>query len=228
MKRKTHGAEKTRHKLRPKEAERAASSRPVEPDPALLKQYREESRNAGSHVAVTRPARRNTPEGWEAWQDAVCRKYEVYKRHVPLFAQHFSAEPLSPEASRYDWDFWRDMELLRGGDETRLEAAVAFLEADPWFHGSGYAKEDIIPGVCRLALPSNVASRLQAVVLNIVEHRHGREFRAFCRLARKVDSLELREELGRCSASDDPTVSRRARWMLEALQSRGKNNDKAA
>jgi len=188
-------------------------------------------------IAETRPSRFDTPQKWEAWAEAVHHKYAIYKVHVTLFAQYFSREVISEEVARYDWDFWRDMELLRGGDQTKLETAVAFLEADPFFYGSGYAKEDIIPAINRLDLPPKLVGRLQAVVLNMIDRRDGREFRAYCRLARKVDSPELREQLehrltrawpsARSLTDDLPAlmlvaqqeraIRRRARWVLEAL-----------
>ncbi len=168
-------------------------------------------------VAAVRPARFASPQNWQAWQTAVSEKYALYKEGVTLFAQHFSRTVIPAEVSRYDWDFWRDMELLKGGDQSHMEQAITFLEADPWFHGSGYAKEDIVPALNRLPLPSGFATRLVSVVLNMVDRRNGREFRAYKQLACKVDNPELREQLARRVDEGDFDVRRRARWVLEAL-----------
>ena len=62
---------------------------------------------------------------------------------------------------------------------------------------------------------------LIAAVLAAVDLRDRREFRAYCRLARKVDSPELREELWIGLQSDDPAVSRRARCVLDGCEKPG-------
>lgn len=214
--RKAPGTETSKPKHEPKPKGPPLFQRP-EPTAAEIKAASQELGAAYQRIAEARPSRFDTPQKWERWVEAVQQKYALYEAHVTLFAQHFSREVVPEEVARYDWDFWRDMELLRGGDRTHLEGAVAFLEADPCFHGSGYAKEDIIPAINRLDLPPRLVGRLQTVVLNMVDRRHGREFRAYCRLAHKVDAPELREQLTRRLAHDDPNVRRRARWVLEAL-----------
>jgi hypothetical protein len=61
--------------------------------------------------------------------------------------------------------------------------------------------------------------RLRDVVIDAVERRGGREFRAYCRLARRLDGPELRERLARQVSSGDEAIRRRAGWMLEVLGS---------
>lgn len=168
-------------------------------------------------VAAARPMRFNSPQNWREWQSAVGEKYALYKEGVTLHAQHFSRTVVPADVARYDWDFWRDMALLKGSDQVHLEQAITFLEADPWFFGLGYAKEDIIPAINRLVVTSSFATRLQAVVLNMVDRRNGREFRAYKQLACKVDAPELREQLEQRLTHADPAIRRRARWVLDAL-----------
>lgn len=107
--------------------------------------------------------------------------------------------------------------MIRGGDVEQLETIIRFLENDPWSHGSGYLKEKVITAIKPWMLSVDGAKRLQAVCLSIVDKRDGREFRAFCNLARKVNSSALREELTRRLTNFDPNIRRRARWMLDAL-----------
>lgn len=116
----------------------------------------------------------------------------------------------------YPAGFWEDVERLRRGELSGLAAGVAFLEADPWFDGSGYTKANLIRYITRIDLPHDIAERLRRVVLAAVDHRDRREFRLYCRLARKVDSVELRELLGPRLQHSDPAIRRRARWVLEA------------
>lgn len=141
-------------------------------------------------------------------------------------------------SAAYPPTFDQDLVRLGEGDPSGLESIVAFLEADPIFDGTGYLKEDLSRLLRDVELPAEYAQRLQAVVLSIVDRRDGREFRAFCRLARKVDSPELREQLrhrltralpnGEDLTPDEPSllqaitrdkgIRRRARWVLEALE----------
>jgi hypothetical protein len=99
-----------------------------------------------------------------------------------------------------------------------IESLIAFLENDPWTFGSGYIKADIIRLLRKLDLTPKQSEQLRKVLLTIVDKRDRREFRHYCRLACKLDSMALRRELTRRLQSMDKGVSRRARWMLDYLQ----------
>ena len=138
----------------------------------------------------------------------------------------------------YPPGFWDDYQRIKGGGPKGLESAIGFLEADPYFFRSGYVKEKLIRHIQRPMLKPQHVARLHAVVLAIVDKRDGREFRAYCRLARKVDAPALREQLrhrltralpsGEDLTPDEPSllqaitrdkgIRRRARWVLEALE----------
>jgi hypothetical protein len=117
----------------------------------------------------------------------------------------------------YPPSFWDAYDALKRGDPSGAEEALAFLEADPWFFRSGYIKEKLLLRLTRLDLTSKQTARLRDVVLNAVDSRDRREFRRFCRLARRVDSPDLRAALERRLSSPDPGVQRRARWVLDGL-----------
>ncbi len=117
----------------------------------------------------------------------------------------------------YPAGFWESYKRLCAGDAAGLEAAVAFLEADPWFPNSGYVKVKLIRHIKPPTLTSSYITRLQSVILEMVERRNGQEFRAYCKLARKVDGPELRAGLTRRLDSNDTDIRRRAGWVLEAL-----------
>lgn len=119
----------------------------------------------------------------------------------------------------YPSDFGEDIERLKAGDARGLEGVIRFLEADPMFFGSGYAKADLIRFVNRMALTEHQAKRLRAVALAIVDRRASQEFRRYCRLAAKVNHPGLREDLRSRAAGGDPAVARRARWMLAYVES---------
>ena len=218
-----HFRRKTPERKKPgRRAARAEEAPPVPTlDPVQLDQFRRELKQAWQAVTATYPLRLDTPQAWEEWKAAVHQQWEL--RHGKYAELYFRPQPLSEEAARYTWDFWRDVELLRGGDHTKLEAVVSFLEADPWFHGSGYAKVKMVRYIKLPMLTPDFTERLQNVVLAMVERRNGQEFRAFCRLACKVDAPALREQLTRRLTDGDPDTRRRARWVLEAL---GQNQPK--
>ena len=116
--------------------------------------------------------------------------------------------------------FEENVVRLRAGDAAGMEGAVSFLEADPLFYRTGYIKSKLIRYVKRPLLTPEYVRRLQQVVLAVVDKRDDRDFRAFCRLARKVDTPDLREQLTRRLTHEDPNVRRRARWVLEAMRQR--------
>jgi hypothetical protein len=125
------------------------------------------------------------------------------------------------ETKKYPPRFRRDVERLSNRDPSGLGSAVKFLEADPWFFRSGYAKAEIIKLINRVDIPEQYASRLRRVALQIIDKGDRREFRSYCRLAHKVYNEELREALLLKMRDKDPGVKRRARWMFEACEKKG-------
>ena len=99
----------------------------------------------------------------------------------------------------------------------RVDEVIQYLEKDEWKFGSGYAKAGIIGQIRKLDLKDTQAERLRRVVLAVVEGRDRREFRHYCRLASKVDSLQLRKELMRRLEDENEVARRHARWVLEYL-----------
>ena len=102
----------------------------------------------------------------------------------------------------------------------RVDEAIKYLEKDEWKFGSGYAKADLISWLRKFDLMPNEAERLRRVVLAVVDGRDRREFRHYCKLASKVDSPQLREELTRRLGDENEVVRRHARWVLEYLSER--------
>ncbi len=118
----------------------------------------------------------------------------------------------------YPPNFWADFERLRSGDDlTALETAIEFLEADPYFFRSGYVKEKLLRYVRSYVLAPEHAYRLQRVILNVVDSHFCRELREYCKLARKLNTEELRLQLESRLQSTDMAVQKRARWVLDWL-----------
>lgn len=122
----------------------------------------------------------------------------------------------------YPPGFWEDYERLHAGDPAGLENAVSFLEADPYFDGSGYVKQKLIRAIKAPMLAPDHVARLQRVVLAVVDKRYDRDMRNYRNLAWKVNSPQLSAQLAQRVTSGDFDVRKRARWVLEALVQKGK------
>ena len=117
----------------------------------------------------------------------------------------------------YPQDFRDALERLRLGQADAIEPAIVFLEADPWAFRTGYAKETILRYLKRAEFHGDQAGRLRAVVLHAVDVGDRREFRGYCKLARRVVDDRLRSQLLTRLRSTDPGIARRALWMLDAI-----------
>jgi hypothetical protein len=114
--------------------------------------------------------------------------------------------------------FFAAAAALKAGDSNSLEYGVRFLEADPWCHRSGYWKARLIPKITRLDLDEAVRERLARVVLAVVDDpRRRREIAEYGKLARAVETAELRGQLEQRLAVGDPQVRFNARQVLERL-----------
>ncbi|HJP88077.1 MAG TPA: hypothetical protein VJ850_03465 [Candidatus Limnocylindrales bacterium] len=116
--------------------------------------------------------------------------------------------------------FWAALEH-KPNERDEIELMVRFLEADVYCHRSGYMKSDVIRAIRRSpVLLETVRSRLQDVVIHVVDGPDRREFRDYIRLAKKVDDEELRMRISARIGVDSEVVARHARWMLDGLTSR--------
>ena len=113
--------------------------------------------------------------------------------------------------------FWEEVQKLREGKVSGLETAICFLEADPMFFRTGYLKTWLIRALKPPMLTPSDQVRLQGVVLSLVDRRDDRDFRTFCKLARKVDGPGFKEQLMQRLGSPDADTRRRAGWVLDAL-----------
>ncbi len=119
----------------------------------------------------------------------------------------------------YPPNFYEDLDkLMQHQDMQVLERAVEFLEADTYFFRSGYAKETIMRYVRGYGLPSDYVTRLQQVVLNVVDRHFCREFRQYRKLAHRVDDQAFRSALRERTESADEAIRVRAHWILDWLE----------
>ena len=147
---------------------------------------------------------------------SLMRQYPMNTDLVNAYSQSVSFWH-EAQAAAYPPGFRAAFEQLQAGDRAGLESALLFLEADPYFFGTGYLRTHLSRYIKPPMLSSSDTTRIQKIIVAAVETRHDRDFGAFYRLAKKVDAPELRAQLERRLTHDDTDVRRRARWVLEAL-----------
>lgn len=106
---------------------------------------------------------------------------------------------------------------LKERDLDAIEFAVRFLEEDPWFFRSGYLKEEIVQRLGQCPRSSLQDERLRTVVLQRCEGPTRREFRRYCRLARRLKAPHFEEALNKLTQASSPRTVRHASWVLEAI-----------
>jgi hypothetical protein len=109
------------------------------------------------------------------------------------------------------------LERLRRDDLSGIETLIRFLEADVYCHRSGYLKAEVIRFLTRANLNDETLERLRRVVLAVVDDFDRREFRAYIRLGRRVDSAAFRNDLRTRRDSGSHRTARHADWMLVGL-----------
>ena len=140
------------------------------------------------------PSRFTSPQAEEAWSDAAGNFHEA----CALFSD---AAP--------------NLDRVRSGDRGAIEAAITFLEVDPWCFGSGYAKQAVLREIRTCNLDESQIHRMHDVLLHLVDKGDRREFRYACRVARHIADDNLQRALvGRVQSSPDFGIQRRALWML--------------
>jgi hypothetical protein len=114
------------------------------------------------------------------------------------------------------WDpvVWRD---IRGQSGAWRNAALCFLEVDPWFFRAGYLKEKLCHALKQAQLTPREKQRVQGVLLHAVRQRFRREFRSYCRLAGHVSDDRWLQDLSLLADGDDKGARIRARWMLSQI-----------
>lgn len=132
-------------------------------------------------------------------------------------------------AASEDVEGWRDVDawlaslkpLLAECDPIGIEESLAFLERDPYFHRSGYAREKIARWLAQVSLTPTQRDRARAIVLSTVDGERHCPQRGVGRLARAVADNELRRQLRRRLHDPRADVSWRALRMMESVRRPG-------
>lgn len=123
-------------------------------------------------------------------------------------------------ADLYTEEFLEQVERLREGDASGVEAAIAYLEADPWHFRSGYLKQTLARHVRRVPLTERQADRLREAILNAWRKGPREDLKEYIRLAKALDSPPFREKLRELSNDLDPGTGLRAERALVAMNAR--------
>jgi hypothetical protein len=110
------------------------------------------------------------------------------------------------------WD-----ELVVGGPHG-VEAAVQFLESDPYFFRSGYMQRETWHRLKRSPLTAKQERRLDVVAMKYLSRPIRREFWDMVRYTRLRGTDALWSELRVLVVSGDRSLSTRAGWLILARQ----------
>ncbi len=106
---------------------------------------------------------------------------------------------------------------IRGQSGAWRNAALCFLEVDPWFFRAGYLKEKLCHLLKQAQLTPREKQRIQGVLLHVTRGRFRREFRSYCRLAGHVCDDRLLQDLSVLADGPDKEGRIHARWMLAQI-----------
>jgi hypothetical protein len=108
--------------------------------------------------------------------------------------------------------------LLKALQPQAIETAVRFLEADPWFHRSGYVKEELLRRLKHAALSPEQARRLSDLVIRSLTGGAGRVFRYYKNLAPRLDAIRIKEAAQAHLEEGNPETRRRAGRLYTFLE----------
>jgi hypothetical protein len=117
--------------------------------------------------------------------------------------------------------------LARSEPES-IEEALTFLERDPYFFRSGYARERLARRLAHAALTPVQKARARVIVLSSVDGQRHCPFPGVGKLARAVADNSLRRALRARLHHPDTTVARRALRMIADVRAPGLSTDDIA
>lgn len=99
----------------------------------------------------------------------------------------------------------QNLSRIRLGDIVACEAAIDYLEADPYHFRSGYLKKDLWRWLRRVDLASSAVGRLERTALSYLHKMIGREFGEMCKTMAKFGRADFWKEVAiRANLEDGP------------------------
>jgi hypothetical protein len=110
---------------------------------------------------------------------------------------------------------WSDIkgaaERIRAeADPVAIDRGLAFLHADPKYHGSGYQKEVLWRRLTRAPLSRKQRAQLEDAALALLGRRLTREFWTMARAMSRVGTASFWDDVRRSTVAGDRAVRRRA------------------
>jgi hypothetical protein len=161
---------------------------------------------AHAAVAVTAVRRRWRPDG------ALDREHpsiQPWEEAVKAFWAAFDAA--------YPAIFRENLDALAAADPVAIEAAIAFIQADPYFHRSGYLKAHLAHKLKRVPLAERQRDRLRDAIVHNLGRRGGQELRRYRMLSRELDEPVFRDRLEAMAAGPDEGARWRAAYVLAGM-----------
>lgn len=149
--------------------------------------------------------------------------YQVYRQTRDGYAACEAAREnfYAVLGTTYPDEFLDVVNTWRRGEEADYEPILEFLEADPYFYGSGYMKSICLRLLKQVRLTPSNQERARGIILAYISRpirfQEGREYE---RLARKVDSPVFREQLVSLLENGAGYEQQRADHILEILGSK--------
>ena len=112
-------------------------------------------------------------------------------------------------------------EQFTDGSSPDVKCALAFLQADPWYHRSGYHKQVVWHRFKRIVLSREELQLLEGVALDYLGRRVRREFWYMARFVRLRGSTEFWQRVEQMAS--DPVRSAqaiKATWLVLARQNK--------
>lgn len=150
-----------------------------------------------SRIHETFALRGKSKKALEAWS-AATRAFHTYENPVNLLWQE------------------ENLAKIRAGDRFVMEGALAFLEAEPHFHRSGYLTEKVLHSLKKAPLDGRDEMRLQNVVLRALNAPYKREFKYYARLIPRLWTAEFEAQLRQFAVS--ASAQNHVRLTLIALE----------
>ena len=115
---------------------------------------------------------------------------------------------------------WRAGERVGGllDDDELRRFAFEFLTVDPFFFGSGYAKENMLRRIRKPVLTEAEKATLRGLILKRIDGPGMREFRHVCCMVPRAGSPDLEERITSLAQSTDPSVRVRAAFAERYFQ----------
>ena len=111
------------------------------------------------------------------------------------------------------------LDALKDANTSIIPDCIAFLEADPWFFRSGYAKAEILRRLKNLPLTDVQRKRLLKIILQAVDYEIRSGFSDYARLAGVIHTPDFIEQIMTRTKYTDEIVSERARRVMHNIKS---------